>query len=105
MIKVTMNLTENDVSNTDDIYRWTAARSKAQAVSTALSLTRFVLNALRTPGTKLLLDTPGGTERVVMPEFDRLDRTAGQAESASGDSQSEETVQDSHKDSNQAATG
>ena len=74
MIKVTMNLTEKDVSNTDDIYHWISARSKAQAVSTALSLTRFVLNALRTPGTKLLLETPDGMERVVMPEFENLPR-------------------------------
>lgn len=73
MIKVTMNLTERDVSNAYAIFTATHARSKAQAVSTALSLTRFIIDSLRTPGTQLLLRNPDGSlERVVMPELEKL---------------------------------
>jgi hypothetical protein len=75
MAKVTMNLTDPDIENTDEIYCATGARSKAHAVSIALSLTRFIIDALRQPGTQLLIrDAQGNCERIVMPELQRLSK-------------------------------
>lgn len=75
MAKVTMNLTEQDIENTDEIHGATGARSKAHAVSIALSLTRFIIDALKRPGTQLLIrDSQGNCERIVMPELQRLSR-------------------------------
>ena len=74
MTKVTMNLTERDIENTNDIVSATQSRSKAQAVSTALALTRFIINTMRDhPGTQIILRTPDGkTERLVMPELEKV---------------------------------
>ena len=74
MIKVTMNLTKRDIENTDDIASATQSRSKAQAVSTALALTRFIIDTMRdNPGTQVILRTPDGkTERLVMPELEKV---------------------------------
>ena len=70
MAKVTMNLTDQDIENTNDIHEATRARSKAHAVSIALSLTRFIIDALKRPGTQLLIrDAQGNCERIVMPEL------------------------------------
>jgi len=75
MAKVTMNLTEQDIENTEDIYTATRARSKAHAVSIALSLTRFIIEALKNPGTQLLIkDAHGNCERIVMPELQRVSK-------------------------------
>ena len=71
--KVTMNLTARDIENTDVIAAATHARSKAQAVSTSLSLTRFVIDNLYIPGTSLVLRTQDGPEqRIAMLELDHL---------------------------------
>ena len=74
MIKVTMNLTERDIKNTESIASATDSRSKAQAVSTALSLTSFVIETMRDhPGTQIILRTPDGTtERLLMPELEKV---------------------------------
>ena len=70
MAKVTMNLTDQDIENTNDIHEATRARSKAHAFSIALSLTRFIIDALKRPGTQLLIrDAQGNCERIVMPEL------------------------------------
>ncbi len=77
--KVTMNLTVRDIENTDVIATATHARSKAQAVSTALSLTRFVIDNLRIPGTNLVLRTQDGKDqRIAMLELDHLAPLTGQ---------------------------
>ena len=71
--KVTMNLTARDIENTEVVAVATHARSKAQAVSTALSLTRFVIDNLRIPGTSLVLRTQGESDqRIAMHELDHL---------------------------------
>ncbi len=76
MIKVSMNLTERDVENVEYIQELTKARTKAQAVSTALSLTRFVVDQLR-DGSDLLVRGKGGDlERVVMPELHSVRQAA-----------------------------
>jgi hypothetical protein len=71
--KVTMNLTEQDVQNVDYLYEALRSRSKAQAISVALSLTRFVVEAMEVPGTQILLRQADGTvERIIMPELQNL---------------------------------
>jgi len=75
MAKVTMNLTDQDIENTSEIHEATRARSKAHAVSIALSLTRFIIDALKRPGTQLLIrDAEGNCERIVMPELQCVSR-------------------------------
>ncbi len=69
MPKVTMALTERDVSNTSNIREATQARSNAQAVSIALSLANFIVNEMRR-GNELLLASPEGQlQRVIMTEL------------------------------------
>lgn len=73
-----MNLTEQDVANTATIVQATNARSKAQAVSTALTLTRFIIDALWSrPGSQIILRSPEGEdERLVMVELERVGKIA-----------------------------
>ena len=77
--KVTMNLTDRDIDNADVIYETTHARAKAHAVSSALSLTRFIIDELKQrPGTDILLRNPDGSQvRLVMPELEQLSKTGG----------------------------
>lgn len=74
MVKVTMNLTEYDEENANYIERQTNARSKAQAVSTALSLTRFLIQQLvDNPGMDIVLKSRDETElRVAMAELENI---------------------------------
>ena len=82
--KVTMNLTDRDRQNAECIQWRTAARTKADAVSTALSLTRFIVDQLGEGNAELLLRRldDKSLERIVMPELQYLrsssvtDRTA-----------------------------
>lgn len=74
--KVTMLLTEQDVENTNRITQWIRARTKAQAVSVALSLARFIIEQ-RMKGAQILLKQPDGTtERIVMTELENLNQSA-----------------------------
>jgi hypothetical protein len=69
MVKVTMSLTDRDVANTEKIRNALDARSNAQAVSVALSLTAFVVDQLQ-KGNELLLRTPQGeTQKIFMNEL------------------------------------
>jgi hypothetical protein len=69
MPKVTMILTDRDVARTAKIRKATHARSNAHAVSIALSLTSFLVDAPQT-GEDLLLRKPSGEfERVFMTEL------------------------------------
>jgi len=72
MVKVTMNLTERDEENAHFVASKTKARTKAQAVSTALSLTRFFIEKLASdPKMTLILKAGDGTElRVIMTELE-----------------------------------
>jgi hypothetical protein len=70
MRKVTMDLTDRDVENTQFLREALHTRSNAQVVSVALSLTRFIVSELMKPGTHLLLRNPDETvSRVVMHEL------------------------------------
>ena len=71
-IKVTMGLTERDVENTDYIYSVTDARTKAQAVSIALSLTRYLIDQKIKGNDLVVRNDRGDFERVVMMELERL---------------------------------
>jgi hypothetical protein len=72
MPRVTMGLTDADIENADHIYASVpSARTRAQAVSFALALTRFLVDQ-RLRGANLLLERNGQTERVIMPELERL---------------------------------
>jgi hypothetical protein len=73
MRKVTMILTDRDDENAHFIRDLLHTRSMAQAVSIALSLTRFIVSALREPNTELLLRRPDGKlDRVLMPELENI---------------------------------
>jgi len=73
MRKVTMDLTDRDVENTQYLREVLHARSNAQVISIALSLLRFIVSALLNPGTQLLLRNPDGSlDRVVVPELENI---------------------------------
>jgi hypothetical protein len=70
MAKVTMSLTDRDVTNTVKIEKLLHARSKAHAVSIALSLTAFVVDQMHDYKNELLLRSPDGDlQRIVMTEL------------------------------------
>jgi hypothetical protein len=72
MPRVTMGLTDADIENANHIFASTpSARTRAQAVSFALALTRFIVDQRR-DGANLLLERNGQTQRVIMPELERL---------------------------------
>jgi hypothetical protein len=74
MRKVTMELTDRDVENVRflrDIFHF--VRSNAQVISIALSITQFLVRALRVEGSDLLIRNPDGSlDRVIMPELAHL---------------------------------
>lgn len=73
--RVTMTLTDTDVANVDDVAAKTGARTKAQAISTSLALTRFLVDQLSYTGTKLMIQTPDGeTQQIVVPELQKRGR-------------------------------
>jgi hypothetical protein len=73
MRKVTMELTDRDVDNVRFLREVLHARSNAQVVSIALSLTKFLVSALLVKGTQIWLKNPDGTlDRVVMPELENI---------------------------------
>lgn len=68
-IKVTMNLTRKDVKNTESLQDFMNARSKAQAVSTALSVTKALAENMK-PGSELLIrQKDGSLEKIIIPEL------------------------------------
>ena len=69
--KVTMLLTDKDVENANRIYQLTHSRTKAQAVSVALALARYLMDQ-RSNGAQILLHKDGTTERIVMTELENL---------------------------------
>jgi hypothetical protein len=68
-VKVTMNLTDRDVSNTEGLQTLTGSRTKAQAVSTALSVTRLLAQRMSEGGEVFIKTKDGGIERLVIPEM------------------------------------
>jgi len=68
-VKVTMNLTERDVSNTEGLQSLTGSRTKAQAVSTALSVTKLLAQKMSEGGEVLIRAKDGSIEKLVIPEM------------------------------------
>lgn len=64
--KVTMNLTQKDVDNTEQLTKQLNSRSKAATVSAALSLTATIMDAKK-KGADIMVRNPDGTmERLVI---------------------------------------
>ena len=68
--KVTMNLTDRDVENTEKLVQLTGSRTKAQAVSTALSVTKAIATRLKSGGEVFIKNKDGHIERLVIPGFE-----------------------------------
>ena len=65
--KVTMQLTAADVRNTDDLQKVLHARSKAAAVSTALSVTSYLTKVMNNGGSVLIRDEDGSVREMFWP--------------------------------------
>lgn len=63
--KVTMNLTEQDIKNTEEICKRLHSRSKAQAVSSALSITEGLTREVQN-GSEVMLRRPDGSVRTMI---------------------------------------
>jgi len=71
MPKVTMVLTKQDVENADRIFELANVRSKAHAVGVALSIARFVADAIDGGAEVFLKHKNGEPDRVVFPDLRR----------------------------------
>jgi len=70
MIRVTMNLTDQDIANVSFLTELPGVRNRTHAVSVSLAFAAFVARALRRPNAQILLkDSEGNLERIVMPEL------------------------------------
>lgn len=70
LTKVSMSLTETDMSNAEKLQGCLHVKNKADVVSAALAITR-ALSVRLARGEQLLIRTRGGrTERVMIPGFD-----------------------------------
>jgi len=65
--KVSMNLTERDVENTEYLSKKLHSRSKADAVSAALSITTSLAEYLKKGDQLILRKKDGTTERLIIP--------------------------------------
>lgn len=68
-VKVTMNLSERDVANTDTLVELTHSRSKAQAVSTALSVTKIIAERIAGGSEVIIRDKNGNLEKIIIPDL------------------------------------
>ena len=66
MNKITMNLSDKDVQNTETLKQRLHARSKAETVSTALSVTTSLSKILEEGGELLVKGKDGTTERIII---------------------------------------
>jgi predicted signal transduction protein with EAL and GGDEF domain len=69
-VKVTMNLTDRDVDNTDKIRKVFHARSNAAAVSDALSITATLVAMLKDGNEILVRNKKGELEKLVFTGLD-----------------------------------
>ena len=68
-VKVTMNLSQRDVTNTDKLVELTGSRTKAQAVSTALSVTKLIAERMASGEDVFIRGKDGTLERIVIPDL------------------------------------
>ncbi|RMD89755.1 MAG: hypothetical protein D6807_03120 [Alphaproteobacteria bacterium] len=82
LVKVTMNISERDRENAEVLSKLLNVRSKAQVVSTALELLRFLAEARAKEGAELLLRRANGEiERVIVPELLAIEPAGERVES------------------------
>lgn len=67
--KVTMNLSDRDIANTDSLVELTHSRSKAQAVSTALSVTKLLAQRMAGGSEVLIRGKDGKIETLIIPQL------------------------------------
>lgn len=67
LIKVTMNLTERDVRNTERLTEQLHTRSKAETVSAALSITSSLSDMLQGDKELIIRDRKGNIEKIIIP--------------------------------------
>ena len=67
MRKVTMNLTERDVKNTERLRLKLHTRSNAEAVSAALSITSSLSDLLNDDKELIIRNKNGDIEKVIIP--------------------------------------
>ncbi len=65
--KVTMNLTANDVENTEILVRRLHARNKASAVSGALAIAEELTRKIEDGGELIIRGKNGSDETVIIP--------------------------------------
>lgn len=65
-MKVTMNLTERDVKNTEKLTTRLHSRSKAATVSTALSVTAALADIIADGGTLMVRNRDGSMEGITI---------------------------------------
>ena len=65
-VKVTMNLTERDVENTEKLTDMLHSRSKAATVSTALSVTATIAEIRAKGGDLMVRNSDGSMERLII---------------------------------------
>ncbi len=64
MVKVTMNLTEKDIQNTEKLTALFDSRSKASTVSTALSITKFLADNI-SKGNEIMIKKKDGSKETI----------------------------------------
>jgi hypothetical protein len=69
MVKVTMGLTDQDTENAARIQDFTQAKSRAYAVSIALSMTAFLVDNIMDGAEILLRNRDNSLSKVVMAEL------------------------------------
>ncbi len=65
-VKVTMNLTERDVENTEKLTTLLHSRSKAATVSTALSVTATIADIIEKGGSVMIRNKDGSMDRLII---------------------------------------
>lgn len=67
--QITASLTDQDIENAEAIFSGSTAKNKAQALSIALSLTRYLMDQRTAGGELLLRSRSGAIGRVKMKEL------------------------------------
>jgi len=67
-VRVSMSLTERDVTNADTLVGLIRSRNKAKAVSTALSLARLVAEKMSAGGEVFIKRRDGGIEKITIDD-------------------------------------
>lgn len=72
--KVTMNLTERDIANTETLARRLHSRNKASAVSSALAITEGITSRMQNGEELMIKRKDGSMETVVFTDLGSMDK-------------------------------